>query len=75
MSNRYRGIRLGIWTWSGPSASRYRIRIGRSLALVLLEALPRDWLDAYLAWYRERGWDAEAHALREQWLAARKVRV
>lgn len=71
----HRGIRLGVWSRSRPDEPRYRVRVGRSLALVTVAALSREWLDAYLGWYKVASEHGRAGELRQRWLAARKLRT
>lgn len=53
----------------------YRVKAGRVICLKRIEALDREWLDAYVAWFKSRGRHSDAVELRARWLSARKVRA
>ena len=69
---KHRGVVLGLAAISTPGNLYYRIRVGRQLAVVRVEWLPREWLNAYMQWLKSRGLSKEAAALRTEWLAAPK---
>jgi hypothetical protein len=71
---KHRGIALGIAAISTPGDTWYRVKFGRCLCVVRVGALSREWLDAYLRYFRSIGNADRAAELRAQWLQSKKRR-
>lgn len=66
---KHKGITLGRWA---RDPSYFRVRAGREIAVARAAGLSREWLEAYVQWFRSRGEPQEAMKLKAEWMRAQR---